>query len=48
MLESDMLKFIDDIAVPSTGVTYDDRGMFCMDGLGQHHSFKVVERCDKV
>ena len=48
MEKADMVKYIDEIAVPSTGVTPTNRGMFCMDGLGQHHCFDVVKKCADV
>ena len=44
MLVEDMLNWTDRIAVPSTGVTPTNRGMACLDGLGQHHAFKVVSK----
>jgi len=44
MESADMLIWIDRIAVPSTGTTATNRGMACLDGLGQHHSFPVVQK----
>eukprot|EP00966_Prymnesium_polylepis_P083711 1938959-Prymnesium_polylepis.1 len=43
MLEDDMIMWINGIAIPSTAVTPQQRGMACFDGLGQHHAFKVVQ-----
>ena len=48
MEKPDMVKYVDEIAVPATGVTPTNRGMFCMDGLGQHHCYEVVKKCDEV
>ena len=44
MLEDDMIMWLDRIAAPSTGCTPTNRGMQCVDGLGQHHSYKVIKR----
>lgn len=48
METDDMPIYVDRLAVPATGVTPTNRGMFAMDGLGQHHSYKTVKKCDEV
>ena len=42
MEKADMGIFLHKIALPSSGVTPTNRGMLCLDGLGQHHCFQVV------
>ena len=42
MEQPDMLKWLNDIAVPATKVTPEKRGVACLDGLGQHHHFDFV------
>ena len=46
MLEADMLKWIEEIAAPSARATAQARGILCLDGLQQHHSFNVVQKAD--
>ena len=41
---NDMVKWIAEIAQPSTGCTPTNRGMACLDGLGQHHHYLVVKK----
>ena len=43
METADMLIWTDKIGVPSTGVTPTNRGMACLDGLGQHHGFAAIQ-----
>ena len=48
MLEPDMLIWLRKIASPSAPtVTPQSRGIICLDGLGQHHTFNVVSECDR-
>ena len=48
MLEDDMLIWGEQIAAPSARATRQKRGIWCFDGLGQHHAFKVVQKADQV
>eukprot|EP00966_Prymnesium_polylepis_P174459 4036573-Prymnesium_polylepis.1 len=48
MLEDDMLKWAEGIAAPSGRATKGKRGIWCLDGLGQHHSYKVVKKADEL
>ena len=49
MLEDDMLIWLDrNIAAPSSRATPTNRGILGLDGLGQHHTFKVVQRADEL
>jgi len=45
MEKADMVKWTRQIAIPATGVTPENRGMLCQDGLGQHYAFEVVQTC---
>jgi len=40
----DMIKWLVNIAAPSTGCTPTNRGMMALDGLGQHHSYPVIKK----
>ena len=49
MLEDDMVIWLKQIAAPSAPtVTPQNRGMICLDGLGQHHTFQVVSTSDQL
>ena len=48
MLEDDMLIWGEKIAAPAARTTAQKRGIWCLDGLGQHHSFKVVKKADEL
>jgi hypothetical protein len=48
MLEGDMLKWAEEIAAPSARATPQARGIWCFDGLQQHHSFKVVQKAEEL
>eukprot|EP00966_Prymnesium_polylepis_P252085 5827843-Prymnesium_polylepis.3 len=48
MLEDDMLMWGTQIGAPSGRATPEKRGIWCLDGLGQHHTFKVVQMADKL
>jgi hypothetical protein len=48
MLEDDMLMWLEQIAAPAARPTPQARGILCLDGLGQHHTFKVVQKSDSL
>eukprot|EP00966_Prymnesium_polylepis_P198024 4588741-Prymnesium_polylepis.1 len=48
MLEEDMLIWSDKIVAPAGRATQEARGIAALDGLGQHHTFKVVQKLDQL
>jgi hypothetical protein len=48
MLEGDMLIWCDKIVAPSGRAKPGARGIAGLDGLGQHHTFKVVQKLDQL
>lgn len=48
MLEADMLIWGEQIAARSARTSPEKRGIWALDGLGQHHTFKVVQKADEL